>query len=531
MVSPRPDPDHDRVCACAEDHLLVTAPPGTGKTFLTIRLAGALTSDLPTGARVLVLTFSNQARTQLEEEARRQLTPEQRRRTEITNYHRFFWKSVLAYRRLLGLPMEIDIGSSKRRRDAFAAELGAPRIKEIGKASPGLLDSLAEHAFACFRDERTPRADELNRMLAVVRAEVTEGRLVFDDLGALFWKLLRNNPAVAAAYGSRYPIVIADEHQDASALQDAVARKFGTRRLIVMADEMQLIHGFRGARQERIEAHRSECGAQETLRTTHRWHGSAELGEWLLAVRERLQGQLANAPQPEAVAIRKTDGARGFNGVKTAVKFAVASAFKHGHKSIAVLARTNQDVAQLRSYLTKHGFFPREAGTADFEDARNDIEQLPLAIDSEAIARHALGRLETLLPTVPPSAFTQASRRIGRDGIDLHRAGNDARMILAPLQRIYDNGTGQYFGAVMEVITSAASGKHHLPRAEAVHALRQTALAMEGAGPICQGRDGREAGGTASKQWPVRYDSTPIERQRVRPCCPGRRYRQALSRR
>lgn len=483
MASARLVPDHDRVCASAEDHLLVTAPPGTGKTFLTIRLAGALSRDLPAGSRVLVLTFSNQARTQLEEEARRQLTPEQRRRIEITNYHRFFWKGVLAYRRLLGLPMDIDLGSSKRRQQAFATELGAPRVKAIGKASPGLLDSLAEHAFTCFRDERTPGMNELTRMLSVVTTETTKGRLVFDDLGALFWKLLEYHPAITEAYGSRYPIVIADEHQDASALQDAVARRFGSKRLIVMADEMQLIHGFRGARQERIDTHRSECGVHETLRTAHRWHGNAELGEWLMAVRKRLQGQQAIAPRPNAVVVRKTDSARGFNGVKNAVKFAVAAGFADGHKSIAVLARNNPDVAQLRSYLTKQGFFPREAGTADFEDARNDIEQLPLAIDPEAIARHALTRLETLLPTVPSSAFAQASKRISTDGIDLRKAGKDAHMILKPLQRIYDDGTGQYFGAVMEVITSAAGEKHHLPRAEAVHALRQTALAMEGTAP------------------------------------------------
>src|SRR5438067_13609285 len=38
----------------------------------------------------------------------------------------------------------------------------------------------------------------------------------------LFWTLLETYPTLAEGYASRYPVVIADEHQDASELQDAV---------------------------------------------------------------------------------------------------------------------------------------------------------------------------------------------------------------------------------------------------------------------------------------------------------------------
>ena len=479
MADARPDLDHDRVCACADGHLVVTAPPGTGKTFLTARLAGLLSADLPRGSRILVLTFSNQARTQLEREARRQLTSEQRRRIEITNYHRFFWRGVLAYRRLLGLPMELDVGSSKRRQEALGVAVGDTRIKELKKV-PGLLDALAEHAYPAFQDDRTPPPPELKQLLDVIEKENKAGRLVFDDLGALFWTLLEDHPAIDEAYGTRYPVVIADEHQDASALQDAIVRRFGTKRLIVFADEMQLIHGFRGARQERIDTHKTECGSHETLSTPHRWHGNQSLAAWLMAVRGRLEGNTVTADQPAAVSIRTTDPTRGLNGIKTAVKFAVADGFNRGHRSVAVLARTNHEVGELRNFLTKQGFFPRETGTADFEEAREDIEQLPLAGDPEAVVRHALGRLKKLLPTVPPAAFQQAEKRVEPTRIDVHRAGKDARMLLEPMQKIYDDGAGQYFSAIMDVITAAIKEKHHLPRVEAVNALRQTALALDG---------------------------------------------------
>lgn len=74
------------------------------------------------GARTAIrrwLTFSNQARVQLEREAERQLSVVQRRRIEVTNYHRFFWRAVQSYRRALGLPLAIDIGGTARRRRAL----------------------------------------------------------------------------------------------------------------------------------------------------------------------------------------------------------------------------------------------------------------------------------------------------------------------------------------------------------------------------------------------------------------------------
>jgi hypothetical protein len=48
---------------------------------------------------------------------------------------------------------------------------------------------------------------------------------------------------------------------------------------------MQLIYGFGGSRDERLQRHRDDCDQEFELRTPHRWHGSDETGRWLLAVR------------------------------------------------------------------------------------------------------------------------------------------------------------------------------------------------------------------------------------------------------
>jgi superfamily I DNA/RNA helicase len=471
----RPDDDHDLVCGSQAGHLLVVAPPGTGKTCLSVRLAGTLAPTLDASERVLLVTFSNQARVQLEHEAARQLTAAIRQRIEVTNYHRFFWRAVRAYRRALGLPLDVQIGSRRGRLSALR-EADQQAIARL-QSQEGLLDALAEHQFEYFQDERTPVGETLDRLLAVIEQEQRAGRLVFDDLGALFWRLVEAFPAVDAAYRARYPVVIADEHQDASELQDAVVRRLGRRRLVVLADPMQLIYGFRGSKPERLERHVQECDDRFELRTPHRWHQNEETGRWLLAVRRRLQGEIDQTPAPGSLQILETRAAHGLNAMKPRVKAAAAQAFRDGAATVAVLDAWNNEVAELRAYLSREGLYPRQLGGGDdFEDAREDIEQLPLFDDPESVARHAVERVKKLVPTLSSAVVEQVKRRLSADGVDLSgNCGVEAAALLRAFEPLYQHGGAHYVASVVAALDACSARGHHLPRIEAVRALRTTA--------------------------------------------------------
>ena len=477
MPSFRPDPDHDAVLDADAEHLVVTAPPGTGKTCLSVRLAAKAASSLASSERVLVLTFSNQARSQLEREASRQLTPGLRRRIHITNYHRFFWQGVSAYRRALGLPMRLDIGSVQRRQKAL--ESAEPALAPAPRDDPGLIESLAEHAFPEFRDGRTPNEKSLSRLLKTVHLEQQNGRLVFDDLGALFWSILKLFPRVEQAYTTRYTTVIADEHQDASALQDAVVRRLGQQRLIVFADDMQLIHEFRGASQARLNQHLDDAGQVLTLRTPHRWHGAPRHREWLIAFRHSLQGGSVPDGLPNRLRIQRSRAQRGFNGMKPLVLRAVTLAFGDSSSSVAVLTRGNKEASELRSYLSRKGLFPRQIGTQDFEEARHDIEHLPRLASLQAIAVQCLDRLQAQVPTLDGAVINQIRGRLRDDGVDFVRAGTHARPVLRALEAIYCDGPRAYFRALFGALQSCENSGHHLPRKEAVWALRKTVNAID----------------------------------------------------
>jgi superfamily I DNA/RNA helicase len=480
MTELRPDPDHDAVCASRVRHQLVVAPPGTGKTTVSVRLAAELLPELEAHARVLLLTFSNQARTQLEREAARQLPPAARSRIEITNYHRFLLQGVAAYRRALGLAEPLDPGSSKRRKEALeAVDRGA--VRRLDREHTGLLDSLGEHAFDLFRDERTPPAELLDPLLEVIDAEQRAGRLVFDDFGALFWRLIEEFPIVERAYLARYPVVIADEHQDASALQDALVRRLGTVRLTVLADPMQLIHGFRGARIERLDRHREQCHEELMLSTPHRWHGSEHLAEWLLAVRAQLMGEHAEkVARPAELHVAQTNAAHGTGPIKTQIRVAIHRSRDAGLRRIGVIVTTNTDARDIRGYLTREGLRPRQIGGNDFEEARADIEQLPLLADPQTLALHALERLQALVPALAPNVVTQIRGRLREDNVHLAGAGEVAGCVLRPFECLYTNGAASYFEATVGALDALVERDYHLPRADAVRALRDTAQALAG---------------------------------------------------
>lgn len=468
----RADADHEAVCAAEGRHLLVVAPPGTGKTAVAVRVAGTIAPSLSPEARVLLVTFSNQARVQLEREAARQLSPELRRRVEVVNYHGFFRREVWAYRRALGLPLNAQMTSWRGRREALkAADAAAVAALDTFK---GFLEAFAEQRFEPFHDERTPDEDTCARLLTTIDSEVRAGRVIFDDLGALFWQLLESYPVLDAAYRARYPVVIADEHQDASALQDALVRRLASERLIVLADPMQLIYGFRGSKPERLERHAQECDARFELHTPHRWHGQAAAGDWLLAVRARLQGEAVEAELPGEVKIVKS---QYFNQMLPRVKGEAAAALNGGMDTVAVIAAFNSDVGRLRSYLCAQGLFPRQLGGGDdFEEARDAIEQLPLLGDASNLAVHAIERVATLVPTLKSGVVATVKTRLTATGVNLAgNCGAEAKSLLGALTPLYEQGPGSYFASVVGALDVCAANEHHLPRVEAVRALRATA--------------------------------------------------------
>jgi ATP-dependent exoDNAse (exonuclease V) beta subunit len=95
-------------------------------------------------------------------------------------------------------------------------------------------------------------AAELDALLgryadAYAEAKRARSGLDFDDLELLARDLLRDQPAVRAAYRERFERVLVDEFQDSNPLQLELFDLLGAGNVFLVGDELQSIYGFRHA--------------------------------------------------------------------------------------------------------------------------------------------------------------------------------------------------------------------------------------------------------------------------------------------
>ncbi|GAB2626962.1 UvrD-helicase domain-containing protein [Novilysobacter erysipheiresistens] len=124
---------------------------------------------------------------------------------------------------------------------------------------------------------------------------IERGHDCYSELARRVHLLLDRPTGVAGAIVERHPIVICDEHQDASEDQhgiiEALARAGARTR--IFGDPMQAVFTSgreREAQQRRWQELVAVSDANELLDSAHRWtDGSPALGAWVLEQRERLR--------------------------------------------------------------------------------------------------------------------------------------------------------------------------------------------------------------------------------------------------
>lgn len=123
---------------------------------------------------------------------------------------------------------------------------------------------------------------------------IDQGNESFSELARRVRDLLVRSPAVAGALAQRFPVLICDEHQDASDDQHTIVEAVASAGslLRVFGDPMQAIFTSgleRQAQQQRWQLLREGANELENLDTPHRWsEGSPQLGAWVLAMRAQL---------------------------------------------------------------------------------------------------------------------------------------------------------------------------------------------------------------------------------------------------
>jgi len=241
--------------------IIVEAPPGAGKTLLSVLCAKKLieTRSIKVNQKVLLMTFSRNARAQLDKETESVFASDsdKLRQVEITNFHSFFQKYVWAYRSYLDLPFELNLVWPQKRQDQIrdvlskSARISAEKVEALSSCLEFQPNNYIPPSPYCPQKYHKDIPKIKNHILMLNK----KGYIAHEDLAYHFYLLLKNSPFILDTLRSKYPFLILDEYQDSSDFQDLIVRELlgGSNKALVFADDMQMIHGWRGASPDRIK--------------------------------------------------------------------------------------------------------------------------------------------------------------------------------------------------------------------------------------------------------------------------------------
>jgi DNA helicase-2/ATP-dependent DNA helicase PcrA len=229
--------------------LLILAGAGSGKTkTITSRVAYLIANGIPP-ASILTLTFTNKAAAEMRQRALSLIETEIAYTPLLCTFHKFGLLFLKFHMEKLGRSNSfviIDTDDKKRIIKSFEIDLPISLVtSEISRFKNNLITP----------DEAIAGAELLNyKKIANIykkyEAYITQNNLVdFDDLLALPYRILDENPDLCEETSQKYQYIMVDEYQDTNDLQLKLLKKLTSthQNLCVVGDDDQSIYGWRGA--------------------------------------------------------------------------------------------------------------------------------------------------------------------------------------------------------------------------------------------------------------------------------------------
>jgi DNA helicase-2/ATP-dependent DNA helicase PcrA len=240
---------------------LVIAGAGSGKTrTLTFRVAYLLEQGIPAD-RILLLTFTNKAAGEMMHRVSDLLGHELRALWGGT-FHSIGARILRLHADALGYQKDFTILDRDDAKDLIKACMADAKIDKKDKhfPKPDVLNEifslaanthktvaeLVDGQFSYFSQFDQEIADLQKRYVARKRA--TNG-MDFDDLLALWLKLLQEHADIREHYQRRFQFILVDEYQDTNKLQGDLIDLLAARHhnVTVVGDDAQSIYAWRGA--------------------------------------------------------------------------------------------------------------------------------------------------------------------------------------------------------------------------------------------------------------------------------------------
>lgn len=384
--------DEQRVAAEALlGPVCIIAGAGSGKTrTISHRIAHGIETGVYAANRVLALTYTNRAASELRSRMQDLGVPQ----VQVRTFHsaalsqlQFFWPQLtetLAPKLITNkLPVvkdaleELKLRVSDEDMRAIAAEI---EWLKYGLVSPSEYATMDRPAIAGMSKEKF--LDVSARFEAVKQ----QRRLAdWEDVLLLTTGLLRNEPRMLAHLQQQYRHFTVDEYQDISPLQQSLLETWlGDREeLCVVGDPRQTIYTFAGADPSFLTGFSTRFPSAQVVELNRNYRSSPEI--------VTLANRVAEHGELEAVRIFSSKPSQQkFSSATSESKWIaerISEAIQSGTAlgEIAVLARINSQLEMVESELTKLGIKCQVRGTGRFF-RRPEIMQAMTALRALAAA-------------------------------------------------------------------------------------------------------------------------------------------------
>jgi DNA helicase-2/ATP-dependent DNA helicase PcrA len=229
--------------------LLILAGAGSGKTkTITSRVAYLIANGIPPSS-ILTLTFTNKAASEMRQRALSLIDQEISYMPLLCTFHKFGLLFLKFHMQKLGRSnafVIIDTDDKKRILKSFDIDLPLALVtSEISRYKNNLITPQEAIAGAELLNYK-----KIANIYKKYEAYITQNNLVdFDDLLALPYRILDENPALCEEISQKYQYIMVDEYQDTNDLQLKLLQKLTSshQNICVVGDDDQSIYGWRGA--------------------------------------------------------------------------------------------------------------------------------------------------------------------------------------------------------------------------------------------------------------------------------------------
>ena len=254
--------------SCVDGPVLIVAGAGSGKTrVLTSRIAYILAEKQCDPARILALTFTKKAASEMKERIALMVGEKRARRLYMGTFHSVFIRFLREFAEVLGYPKTFTIYDTSDSVSAIKACIKELQLDEkvykpkdvlsrISMAKNNLVTPGAYRRNATAQQNdaaaKKPRIVDIYELYA--HKCKLSGVMDFDDILLNMNILLRDSQEAFMSIAGRFDYIMVDEYQDTNFAQYLILKKLSQlhQNICVVGDDSQSIYAFRGAKIENI---------------------------------------------------------------------------------------------------------------------------------------------------------------------------------------------------------------------------------------------------------------------------------------